>query len=278
MKIGEYIKEVRISKGVTQTELSEKSGIAVRTIQRIENSEVTPSIYSLNAIGAALDVKLNEVPNAANDGKFEFKIVISNFSNLFVDIKTLIKRNMKTLLVIVTVTFGLLSFKDLKSLFFNLTDNTTISVSTINCGTKNECDIELVRKDVKGKVLWKRIIGGTSYDKAGQVNRTKDRSYYDNSGLVVRTKDGNYIVVGSTSSFGKGNYDVLVAKVSSKGEILWQKTYGEFLNDYGLRISAVKDNLYQIEATKQICATFNVSNDCFDQEWLFKIDENGIVK
>ena len=115
MKIGEHIKEIRISKGFTQSELSEKSGIAVRTIQRIENSEVTPSIYSLNALGAALDVKLNEVQNAENDGKFEFKIVISNFSNLFVDIKTLIKRNMKTLSVIITVTFGLLFFKDLKS-------------------------------------------------------------------------------------------------------------------------------------------------------------------
>lgn len=263
MKIGEHIKEIRISKGFTQTELSEKSGIAVRTIQRIENSEVTPSIYSLNAIGAALDVKLNEVPIGENDGKFEFKIVISNFSNLFVDIKTLIKRNMKTLLVLIVVAFVFLSFKDLKSLFINLTDNSTISVSTINCGTKNECDIELVKKDSKGKVLWKRIIGGTSYDKAGQV---------------VRTKDGSYIVVGSTSSFGKGNYDVLVAKVSSNGEILWQKTYGEFLNDYGLRISLTEDKLYQIEATKQICATFNVSNDCFDQEWLFKIDESGLVK
>ena len=263
MKIGEHIKEIRISKGFTQSELSEKSGIAVRTIQRIENSEVTPSIYSLNALGAALDVKLNEVQNAGNDGKFEFKIVISNFSNLFVDIKTLIKRNMKTLLVIITVTFGLLYFKDLKTLFVNLTDNSTVSVSTINCGTKNECDIELVKKDVKGNVLWKRIVGGTSYDKAGQV---------------VRTKDGSYIVVGSTSSFGKGNYDILVAKVSSNGDILWQKTYGEFLNDYGLRIAAVEDNLYQIEGTKQICATFNVSNDYFDQEWLFKIDESGVVK
>ena len=263
MKIGEHIKEIRISKGFTQTELSEKSGIAVRTIQRIENSEVTPSIYSLNAIGAALDVKLNEVPIGENEEKFEFKIVISNFSNLFVDIKTLIKRNMKTLLVLITVTFGFLSFKDLKSMFINLTDNSTISVSTINYGTKNECDIELVKKDDKGNVLWKLIIGGTSYDKAGQV---------------VRTNEGNYIVVGSTSSFGKGNYDVLVAKVSSNGEILWQKTYGEFLNDYGLRIVAVEDNLYQIEGTKQICATFNVSNDCFYQEWLFKIDESGVVK
>lgn len=263
MKIGVQIKEIRLAKGMTQVELSEKSGIALRTVQRIENNEVTPSIYSLNVIGAALDVKLNEVLNSVNDGKFEFKIVISNFSNLFADIKTLIKRNMKTLLVLITVTFGFVTYKDLKSLFVNLSDNSTISVSTINCGSKNECDIELVKKDIKGKVLWKRIIGGTSYDKAGQV---------------VRTKDGSYIVVGSTSSFGKGNYDVLVTKVSSKGEILWQKTYGEFLNDYGSRIAAIEDNLYQIVATKQICATFNISNDCYDQEWLFKIDESGLVK
>jgi transcriptional regulator with XRE-family HTH domain len=263
MKIGERIKEIRISKGFTQIELSEKSGIAVRTIQRIENSDVTPSIYSLNAIGEALDVKLNEVLKVENDEKFEFKIVISNFSNLFVDIKTLIKRNMKILLVIITMSFGIMSYKDLKSFFVNLSDDSTISVSTINCGSKNECDIELVKKDVKGKIIWKRIIGGTSYDKASQV---------------IRTKEGNYIVIGSTSSFGKGNYDVFVVKVSSNGDILWQKTYGEFLNDYGLRITAVEDNLYQIEGTKQICATFNVSNDCFNQEWIFKIDESGIIK
>ena len=263
MKIGEHIREIRLSKGFTQIELSEKSGIAVRTIQRIENNEVTPSIYSLNAIGAALDIKLNEVPMGANDGKFELKIIISNFSNLFIDLKTLVKRNWKTLLVLIILVLGTLFYEDMKSLFVNQSDSSAISISTINCGSQNECDIELVKKDNKGKILWKRIIGGTSYDKAGQV---------------VVTNDGSYILVGSTSSFGKGNYDVLVVKVSSKGDILWQKTYGEFLNDYGLRIAAVDNNLYQIEGTKQICKTVNVSNDCFDQEWLFKIDESGLVK
>lgn len=263
MKIGEHIKEIRISKGLTQIELAEKSGIAVRTIQRIENSEVTPSIYSLNAIGSALDVKLNEVIASENDGKFEFKIVITNFRNLFVDTEILIKRNWKALMVLGIIAFGILFLKDLKSFFVNLSDNASIFVSTINCGTENQCDIELIKKDVEGKVLWKLIIGGTSYDKAGQV---------------IKTKEGSYIVVGSTSSFGKGNYDVLVVKVSSNGEIIWQKTYGEFLNDYGLRITELENNLYQIEGTKQICKSLNVSNDCFDQEWIFRIDEGGFVK
>jgi len=71
---------------------------------------------------------------------------------------------------------------------------------------------------------------------------------------------------------------VFITKVSSEGEILWQKTYGEFLNDYGLRIAAIDNNLYQIEGTRQICKTVNVSNDCYDQEWLFKIDGSGLVQ
>lgn len=263
MNIGEHIKSIRISKGLTQAELSEKSGVALRTIQRIENSEVNPSIYSLKAIGTALDVNLNEAQFRENNESFEFKIVVSNFSNLLADAKTLIKRNWKALMVIITLAISLIFFNDLRSMLFKSLDNSSISASTINCGSESECDIELIKKDAKGNLLWKKIIGGTSYDKYGQL---------------VRTNDGSYIVVGSTSSFGKGNYDVLVVKISAKGDILWQKTYGEFLNDYGLRISLLEDNLYQIEGRKQICSTPNVSNDCFDQEWFFKIDESGIVK
>ena len=263
MKIGKRIKEIRISQGLTQDELSEKSGIAVRTIQRIENNQVTPSIYSIKAIGEALDVDINETVADSNDTKFEIKFVISNFSNLFVDIKTLINRNWKILLGLFVLVVITIFCEDLKLFLADSVDNTSISVSTINCGSENECDIEVVKKNGNGSIIWKRVIGGTSYDKAGQV---------------IRTKDGNYIVVGSTSSYGKGNYDVFIIKVSSEGEILWQKTYGEFLNDYGLRIAAIDNNLYQIEGTKQICKTVNVSNDCYDQEWLFRIDESGLVQ
>ena len=263
MKIGKRIKEIRISQGLTQDELSEKSGIAVRTIQRIENNQVTPSIYSIKAIGEALDVDINETVTDSNDTKFEIKFVISNFSNLFVDIKTLINRNWKILLGLFVLVVITIFCEDLKLFLADSVDNTSISVSTINCGSENECDIEVIKKNGNGSIIWKRVIGGTSYDKAGQV---------------IRTKDGDYILVGSTSSYGKGNYDVFITKVSSEGEILWQKTYGEFLNDYGLRIAAIDNNLYQIEGTKQICKTVNVSNDCYDQEWLFRIDESGLVQ
>jgi hypothetical protein len=43
--------------------------------------------------------------------------------------------------------YMILKESDLKSLVVQLSDDSTISASTINCGSKNECDIELVKKD-----------------------------------------------------------------------------------------------------------------------------------
>ena len=59
MKLGAKIKELRRKKGLTQFDLSEQSGLSLRTIQRIENSENKPSVYSLRKIGEALDYKFN---------------------------------------------------------------------------------------------------------------------------------------------------------------------------------------------------------------------------
>ena len=58
MNFGEQLKEIRTSKGLTQNELSDKSGIALRTVQRMERNEGKPSMYSMNAIGEALGVNL----------------------------------------------------------------------------------------------------------------------------------------------------------------------------------------------------------------------------
>ena len=59
MKTGQKIKELRKKKGLTQIDLSEKSSLSLRTIQRIENNENKPSVYSLRKIGEVLDYKFN---------------------------------------------------------------------------------------------------------------------------------------------------------------------------------------------------------------------------
>ena len=59
MKLGSKIKELRKKYGLTQVDLSEKSGLSLRTIQRIENNENKPSVYSLRMIGEVLNYKFN---------------------------------------------------------------------------------------------------------------------------------------------------------------------------------------------------------------------------
>jgi transcriptional regulator with XRE-family HTH domain len=57
MKAGELIRQLRLKKGMTQEELSARTDISVRTIQRIENGEVDPRAYTLQSIAAALEVE-----------------------------------------------------------------------------------------------------------------------------------------------------------------------------------------------------------------------------
>ena len=54
MDLGDKIKAARTQKGITQKELAQKTGLTERTIQRIENHEVEPSVYSLNKISEFL--------------------------------------------------------------------------------------------------------------------------------------------------------------------------------------------------------------------------------
>ena len=64
MTIGQFIKEHRLKKGLTQEELALKTETSTRTIQRIENDEVDARAYTLQNIAAALDIDfefLNEV-------------------------------------------------------------------------------------------------------------------------------------------------------------------------------------------------------------------------
>lgn len=55
------IKELRNRKGFSQEELAEKSGLSLRTIQRIENAETEPLGDSLKRLAKAFDVSPDEI-------------------------------------------------------------------------------------------------------------------------------------------------------------------------------------------------------------------------
>ena len=92
-------------------------------------------------------------------------------------------------------------------------------------------DIHLIRIDSLGNVLWSKVYGGEEWDMPGTFQITED---------------GGYIIVGETSSFGKGGYDVYVIKTDSLGDTLWTRTYGGLEDDVGRWIEATEDKGYII--------------------------------
>jgi transcriptional regulator with XRE-family HTH domain len=66
-ELGRKISELRKAKGLTQEELVEKCNISVRTIQRIETGEVTPRMYTIKTILAALEYDLNAVSTDSDE-------------------------------------------------------------------------------------------------------------------------------------------------------------------------------------------------------------------
>ncbi len=56
MELSQHLKNLRIDNGFSQEELSEKSGLGLRTIQRLENGESSPREDTLRLLTKALNV------------------------------------------------------------------------------------------------------------------------------------------------------------------------------------------------------------------------------
>ena len=69
-ELGHRILELRRQKGLTQEELVELCNISVRTLQRIENGEVTPRSYTIKTILSALDEDFEELQKSKAESNF----------------------------------------------------------------------------------------------------------------------------------------------------------------------------------------------------------------
>jgi len=72
-------------------------------------------------------------------------------------------------------------------------------------------DILLMKLTLDGEVLWERAWGGEGYEQAW---------------AVTPATDGGYYVFGETDSYGAGDRDFLLLKITEDGREDWFKTYG----------------------------------------------------
>lgn len=59
--LGERIKEIRLAKGLTQTELAHKIGKDHPSINRLEKGKINPSYFFLCEIAEGLEISINDI-------------------------------------------------------------------------------------------------------------------------------------------------------------------------------------------------------------------------
>ncbi len=92
-------------------------------------------------------------------------------------------------------------------------------------------DAWVVKLRPNGDIEWEKTFGGGEYD-----------VFYD----VLQTRDGGYLLVGETWSFGAGNIDVWMLKLTPEGRVQWQKTYGTPGGEWGESVLQTENGDYVV--------------------------------
>ncbi len=138
-------------------------------------------------------------------------------------------------------------------------------------GNNGNQDAWVVKLNAAGAIQWQKPLGGTSDDSGYSITETYDGSFVlagyidgyslvklDASGDVIwqsndlveafesihETSDSGFIVAGITFGGGPGNYDVLVAKFDSLGNLEWQQSMGGSGQDIGWGVIQTNDGGY----------------------------------
>jgi len=118
-------------------------------------------------------------------------------------------------------------------------------------------DILILKLFFDGTVEWSKTYGGIENDKPS---------------VILQTNDGGYIVAGETNSYGAGNSDIWILKLTSDGMIEWQKTYGGSESEYASSIQKTNDGGYIVACS---IISFGAGQADF---WIIKITSEGVIE
>ncbi len=158
-------------------------------------------------------------------------------------------------------------------------------------------DFDIIKTDANGKLLWENTY--PDLYRGNSIRQTSDGGFIAggsgmSSGLycdglikisstgtalwqkinplgtgiktVRQTADGGFVYVSNTQALGNGENDIYLVKTDSKGEVIWNKTFGTSSNEYVRGMELTKDGGFIILGGSD--------NKCY----VIKTDENGNVE
>ena len=135
-------------------------------------------------------------------------------------------------------------------------------------------DYWVVKTDSTGNITWEKSLGGTDADIAESVHQTKDGGYIVAG--YASSNDGD--VSGHHGGSQNKELDYWVVKLSSTGNITWQKTLGGPSSDDAHSIEQTYDKGYIVAGQ-----TFSVDGDVtgnhgFVDYWITKLNTKGKIQ
>jgi hypothetical protein len=129
-----------------------------------------------------------------------------------------------------------------------------IAGSTTSFGTGG-VDVYVIKLNANGNLQWTTTIGGKEEDVGVSL---------------IQTSDGGYAIVGSTKSFGAGEWDVYVVKLNANGKPQWTKTIGTKDEKF------IKSSIIQTSDGSYVIAGTTRSFGAGGRDvYVVKLDKNG---
>ena len=133
-------------------------------------------------------------------------------------------------------------------------------------------DVWIVKTDFNGNVIWKTITGGNGWDRGISIAQTSDGGFM----ALCATSSSDLVLNGTIYH---GSDDLMVVKLNSLGQIVWQKTFGGSNTDNARFITATSDGFCIITGS-----TYSINGDIdgavrkgYDDIWVLKIALDGSV-
>ena len=157
--------------------------------------------------------------------------------------------------------FGVLETTDNSFIIAASSDSEDFNISN----NKGTYDFWILKISSDGNLIWEKSFGGSEIDEPRGI---------------TSTNDGNFVIVGDTRSTDKdvstnnGGADLWLLKISTDGNLIWEKTFGGTSFDVARSISKTQDNGFLISGYSRSTDN-NFTNQGQSDAWILKLDNSG---
>jgi hypothetical protein len=133
-------------------------------------------------------------------------------------------------------------------------------------------DYWIVKLDALGNIVWNKLLGGSSDERASNIQQTSDGGY------IISGYSGSS-ANGDVSGTNHGDGDYWIVKLDALGNIVWNKLLGGSSLDQASHIQQTSDGGYIISGYSRSSANGDVSgtNHGETDYWIVKLDALGNI-